>query len=170
MAGGPEPVTGIGMTTMPSADDHPDVIAKPPGIVAGFLAVGLAIETAWPSSVLPQTAQYVAGGAVFAAGLALVTWAMSRFRSAGTNIPTSLPATAFVTDGPYRLTRNPIYVAMALGVIGIALAVDSLWLLGLAIPLMAVIHFGVVRREERYLEKKFGDVYRGYKASVRRWI
>ncbi len=94
---------------------HSDVIARPPGIVAGFLTAGLVLETAWPSSALPQTVQYVTGTAIFALGLAVVAAAMWRFQSAGTNIPTALAATALVTEGPHRFTRNPIYVSLAFG-------------------------------------------------------
>ena len=85
---------------MPKNTDHPDVIARPPGIVAGFLTAWLVLETAWPSSALPQTAQYVTGTAIFAFGLAVVAAAMWRFQSAGTNMLTALAATALATEGP----------------------------------------------------------------------
>lgn len=155
---------------MPSADRHPEVIARPPFIWAAFLAAGSALEVAWPSSVLAQTAQYAAGLVLFTTGLGIAGSAIWRFRSARTNVPTSLPATALVTGGPYRLTRNPIYLGMALGTLGIGSAVDSLWIMGLTVPLTVVLHFGVVLREERYLEDAFGDAYRRYRASVRRWV
>ncbi len=158
------------MTTMTNNTDHPGVIAMPPYIVLAFLVGGFALDAAWPAPFLPATVQYPVGILIFAAGVGLVATAFSRFSAAGTNVPTPLPATTVVTDGPYRLTRNPIYVAMAFGFVGIAVAVDSPWLLGLVVPLMAVLHVGVVKREERYLENKFGDVYRRYRASVRRWI
>lgn len=159
-----------GMTEMANDTDHPDVIAMPPLIMLAFLVAGLALDAVWPAPVLPGNAQYVVGPLVFAAGIGLMAWAMGRFGAAGTNVPTRLPANAIVTDGPYRLTRNPIYVSMVLGFVGVAVTVDSLWLYALVVPFMAVIHFGVVRREERYLEDKFGDAYRRYRASVRRWI
>ncbi len=155
---------------MTGSTDHPGVIAMPPYIMLGFLAAGLALDAVWPAPLLPANVQYPVGFLIFAAGIGLLASAVGRFSAAGTNVPTPLPATAIVTDGPYRLTRNPIYVAMAFGFVGIAVAVDSPWLLGLVVPLMAVLHVGVVKREERYLENKFGDVYRRYRASVRRWI
>ena len=150
--------------------DHPDVIAMPPFIMLGFIVAGLALDALWPAPVLPATVQYLAGPLVFAAGVALLAAAMGRISAAGTNMPTNRPATAIVTDGPYQLTRNPIYVAMALGFAGIAVTIDSAWLIAFVVPFMAVIHLGVVKREERYLENKFGDAYRRYRASVRRWI
>jgi protein-S-isoprenylcysteine O-methyltransferase Ste14 len=150
--------------------DHPDVIAMPPYIALAFLLVGLALDAVWPAPFLPATAQYPVGLLLIAVGVTLLAAAVRRFSAASTNVPTARPATTIVTDGPYRFTRNPIYVAMAFGFTGIALTVDSLWLLALTAPLMAVIHRGVVLREERYLDHKFGDAYRRYRASVRRWI
>ena len=85
-------------------------------------------------------------------------------------MPTNRPTTTIVDGGPYRLTRNPIYLGMVTGLIGLAIALNSLWLL-LALVLFAlVIRYGVVAREEAYLERKFGDAYRGYCARVRRWL
>ena len=155
---------------MANNSDHPDVIALPPVILLSFLVVGLALDAIWPAPVLPGTTQFLVGPLMIAAGVGLMAAAMGRFSAAGTNVPTPLPTTAIVTDGPYKLTRNPIYISMALGFAGLAVTIDSLWLAGLVIPFMAVIHFGVVRREECYLENKFGDAYGRYRASVRRWI
>jgi protein-S-isoprenylcysteine O-methyltransferase Ste14 len=88
---------------------------------------------------------------------------------AGSNVPTSLPTTTIVETGPY-LTRNPIYLGMVLGLIGLAIAFNGLWLLMTLVPFALVIRYGVVAREEAYLERKFGDVYRGYRSRVRRWL
>src|SRR5262249_31927742 len=77
---------------------------------------------------------------------------------------------AIVESGPYRFTRNPIYLGMFLGLIGLALAFDNLWLLMMLVPFAPVIHYGAVAREESYLERKFGDAYRGYRSRVRRWL
>ena len=89
---------------------------------------------------------------------------------AGSNVPTSLPTTTIVETGPYRFTRNPIYPAMVLGLIGLAIVFNSLWLLLVAVPFALVIRYGVIAREEAYLERKFGDVYRRYRSRVRRWL
>src|SRR5262245_12473911 len=88
----------------------------------------------------------------------------------GSNVPTNLPTTAIVESGPYRFTRNPIYLGQFLGLIGLAIAFDNLWLLIMLVPFALVIRYGVVAREEAYLERKFGDVYRGYRSRVRRWL
>ena len=107
---------------------------------------------------------------VFAFALALFTWAIVTITRAGSNVPTSLPTTTIVNTGPYRFTRNPIYLGMVLGLIGLAIALNSLWLLLMLVPFALVIRYGVVTREEVYLERKSGDVYRGYRSRVRRWL
>jgi protein-S-isoprenylcysteine O-methyltransferase Ste14 len=75
-----------------------------------------------------------------------------------------------VENGPYRFTRNPIYLGMFIGLVGLPVAFDTLWLLLMLVPFALVIRFGVVAREEAYLDRKFGDVYRGYRSRVRRWL
>ena len=85
---------------------------------------------------------------------------------AGSNVPTSLPTTTIVETGP----RNPIYLGMVLGLIGLAIAFNSLWLLLTLVPFALALRYGVVAREEAYLERKFGDAYRRYSARVRRWL
>jgi protein-S-isoprenylcysteine O-methyltransferase Ste14 len=102
--------------------------------------------------------------------LALFAWAISTMTRAGSNVPTRLPTTTIVETGPYRFTRNPIYLGMVLGLIGLAIAFNSLWLLMALVPFALVIRYGVITREEAYLERKFGDVYRRYRARVRRWL
>ena len=107
---------------------------------------------------------------VFVLALALVAWAIVTMIRAGSNVPTNLPTTTIVKSGPYRFTRNPIYLGMFLGLIGLAMAFDNLWLLMMLVPFALVIRYGVVAREEAYLECKFGDVYRDYHSRVRRWL
>ena len=107
---------------------------------------------------------------VFVLALALVAWAIVTITRAGSNVPTNLPTTTIVESGPYRFTRNPIYLGMLLGLIGLAIVFDNLWLLLMLVPFALVIRYGVVAREEAYLERKFGDAYRRYCARVRRWL
>jgi protein-S-isoprenylcysteine O-methyltransferase Ste14 len=111
------------------------------------------------------------GAMVFVLALALVAWAIVTITGAGSNVPTNLPTTTTIVErGPYRFTRNPIYLGMFLGLIGLAIAFDNLWLLIMLLPFAFVIRYGVVAREEDYLERKFGDVYVGYRSRVRRWL
>ena len=107
---------------------------------------------------------------VFALALALFAWAIITMTRAGSNVPTNRPTTTIVESGPYRFTRNPIYHGMFLALIGLAIAFDNLWLLMMLVPFALVIRYGVVAREEAYLERKFGGTYRGYRSRVRRWL
>jgi len=102
--------------------------------------------------------------------VALFVWAIVTITKAGSNVPTNTPTTTIVDSGPYRFTRNPIYLAMFLGLAGLALAFDSLWLLAALVLFALVIRYGVVAREETYLEGRFDDIYRRYRSRVRRWL
>jgi protein-S-isoprenylcysteine O-methyltransferase Ste14 len=156
----------------PPSADVAGVIAPPPLIYVGFLALGALLEALWPLPfpALSAAARYGLGGACALLGVGLAVTGARRFSAAGTNIPPTLPTTTLVVDGPYRWTRNPLYLAMALIYIGIAIAAGSLWTLGLLVPLLVVINQGVISREEHYLERKFGEPFRAYKARVRRWL
>lgn len=101
-------------------------------------------------------------------GRAAIGAALRAFRAAGTHVEVYLPATALVTTGPYRLTRNPIYLGMTCAYLGAGLIAGSLWIVVLVIPVLGIIHFGVVLREEEYLSGKFGDRYQEYVRRVRR--
>jgi protein-S-isoprenylcysteine O-methyltransferase Ste14 len=151
------------------------VIIRPPLAWALAVIAGLALDWLVPLPFLP--ADLAAGwpigwlGAlVFALGLALAIWAIVTMTRAGSNVPTNRPTTTIVEGGPYRFTRNPIYLGMFGGLIGLAIAFDNLWLLTMLVPFALVIRYGVVAREEAYLERKFGDLYRGYRLRVRRWL
>jgi protein-S-isoprenylcysteine O-methyltransferase Ste14 len=154
-----------------SAPDVAGVIALPPLIFLGFLVAAVVLEAVVPVPVLAGQAlvRYLAGVVLAAAGFAIIFDATRRFVAAGTNIPPNLPTTALVVDGVYRRTRNPLYLGTTLVYLGLSVAAGSLWAIVLVVPLLWVINVGVIAREERYLERKFGDAYRGYKARVRRW-
>lgn len=147
------------------------VIVRPPlawalAVVSGFVLDWLEplpfLPEDWPAGLL--------GAAVFVLALALAIWAMDTMTRAGTNVPTNRPTTAIVEGGPYRFTRNPIYMGMFGGLIGLGIAFDNPWLLAMLVPFALVIRYGVVAREEAYLERKFGEPYRGYRRRVRRWL
>ncbi|MSP88305.1 MAG: isoprenylcysteine carboxylmethyltransferase family protein [Alphaproteobacteria bacterium] len=148
------------------------VIAKPPVIYAGFLVLGLVLDRVWPIE-LPMPAsdlRKVLGLAMIAIGAGLALWAFRQFVRAGTNLSTGKPTLAIVTDGIYRFSRNPIYVGLTIFYLGIALATGSPWAFAMLAPALAVMHTGVIFREERYLERRFGAAYLDYKARVRRWF
>jgi protein-S-isoprenylcysteine O-methyltransferase Ste14 len=154
------------------APDVPGVIALPPFIFLGFLLGAAVLEVIVPLPVLAAHAlvRYVAGAALATCGFVMIGMGMRRFVAAGTNIPPNLPTTALVVDGIYGRTRNPLYLASTLVYLGLSVAAGSLWAILLMVPLLWVINVGVIAREERYLERKFGDAYRAYKARVRRWV
>ena len=105
-----------------------------------------------------------------AVAIALFSYSVAKFRAAGTPVPARKPTTVIVRTGPYRFSRNPIYLAFSVFQLGIAIWVDSLWLLATLVAAMALIHYVVIPREEQYLERRFGAQYLDYKASVRRWL
>jgi protein-S-isoprenylcysteine O-methyltransferase Ste14 len=161
----------MGLVAMADTTDTANVIIRPPIAWAVAVLAALALNWLMPLPFVPAAvpAGWV-GAMVFALALALVAWAIATVTRAGSNVPTSLPTTTIVGTGPYRFTRNPIYLGMVLGLISLAIALNSLWPLLMLVPFALVIHYGVVVREEAYLERKFGDVYRRYRARVRRWL
>jgi protein-S-isoprenylcysteine O-methyltransferase Ste14 len=151
--------------------DSSNAIIHPPIAWALSFFVGLGLDWLYPAPFVPSAVPHVwVGAAVFALAFALAVWAITTFRRAGTRVETHKPTTAIVMSGPYRFTRNPIYLGMFLGQIGLAIGFNSLWILGMLAPFFAVIRWGVVTREEAYLERKFSAVYLDYKSRVRRWL
>jgi protein-S-isoprenylcysteine O-methyltransferase Ste14 len=150
--------------------DTAGVVAPPPLIYLAGLAVGFGLEALLPGASLPGVVRWVLGGVLVAAGFALLASFNTSFSRKGTAVEPWKPTTAIVTGGAYRLTRNPAYLGMALVYVGIALLAQALWVLVPLPVVLAVIDRGVIAREERYLEGKFGREYLDYKTSVRRWI
>lgn len=151
--------------------DTASVITRPPVAWALAVLAGLALQRVVSLPFVPASVPVGwVGGMVFVLALALLAWAITAITKAGSNVPTNMPTTTIVQTGPYRFTRNPIYLGMFLGLVGLAIAFDSLWLLGTLVAFALVIRYGVVAREEVYLERKFGDAYRHYRTRVRRWL
>jgi len=153
-----------------SKPDKPGVIAPPPLIFLAGIGLGVLIGWYWPGSFWPGSVRYVVAAVLVAAGFFVAFLALYRFRKAGTNVEPHKPTTAIVTDGPYGWSRNPIYLAMVGVTAGIAIALDNFWVVVMLAPVLLVMHFGVITREERYLTTKFGDEYRRYQKAVRRWF
>ena len=154
-----------------SAPDSANVAINPP--VAFVLAAAAAWALNWfhPLPFLPPAFPGIwIGVALMAAGLLFARWAITSLQRARTTVFPGGSTRAIVDSGPYGFSRNPIYLAAMLGMIGLALAFDSLWIFATAVPLYLVIRFGVVGGEEVYLARKFGAPYLEYKARVRRWL
>lgn len=150
--------------------DHPDVLVRPPLLYAAALLVVLLLRWIRPWPILPPHLVPWLGLGLVAAALAIGIPGRLALKDAGTSVNPGKPTTAIVTKGPYRFTRNPLYVGLTCIFVGLALAFDTGWGFVVLVPLFVTLHFGVVRREERYLESKFGDEYRRYRARVRRYL
>jgi len=150
--------------------DNPGVIAPPPLIYAGALAIGLLANRLYPIAFLPRGLSRVLGWPLIVGGPVVGSLGLREMKRADTNVDPREPTTAIVTGGPYRFTRNPLYLSMTLIYAGITALANAL---PAALLLPVVLHImrrGVIEREERYLARKFGDEYLDYKARVRRWI
>jgi protein-S-isoprenylcysteine O-methyltransferase Ste14 len=145
-------------------------VVRPPLVYLAAIVAGVLLETAWPLPFLPRSWSPWLGALLAVAAVALFFWSAGTFRAAGTPVPGSKPTTAIARTGPYRFSRNPIYLAFSLLQLGIAIWVNGLWLIGTLIAAATVMACVVIPREERYLETRFGAQYLDYKASVRRWL
>jgi len=158
---------------MREARDHAGVIAPPPLLALAAIVLGLVLDWLMPAYVLvvllTRFERIFIAVLLFAAGAALAAPALYGFRAAGTHVEPWKSATALVTQGVFAWLRNPMYVSLTLFLIALSLALASDWMLVMTVAFVLVIHFGVVKREERYLEAKFGDAYRQYKARVPRY-
>ncbi|MGY3149496.1 protein-S-isoprenylcysteine O-methyltransferase Ste14 [Bradyrhizobium sp. USDA 3397] len=152
--------------------DSAGVRFPPPFVYLGALLLGLAAErfVTQRSFGIDWRLLVAAGALLFVAGAAMMLAAAGLFRRLGTNVPPSQPTTLIATTGPYRWTRNPMYLGMALIYAGLAISFDGPIAFALLPLVLIAIQTQVIAREERYLEAKFGDDYRRYKAKVRRWL
>lgn len=153
-----------------SEQDHPGVITYPPLIFLFCLLTGLGLHWLVPATLTPHLPWRILGGVLVVGAGVLAGSARSIMIRAGTNVLPTKPTTAIVTAGPYRFTRNPMYLALCLLQAGIALLLCWLPPLLMTVVLATVLHFGVILREEKYLAAKFGQVYVDYRKSVRRWL
>jgi protein-S-isoprenylcysteine O-methyltransferase Ste14 len=155
---------------MTTAPDHARLIAPPPLIAVAALLVGVGARCIWPAPLWPWPLRWLPAAGCFAAALLLAGAAALTMTRAKTAILPHHTTTALVTSGPFRHTRNPLYVSLGLLLAGVAFAANSLALLLVIVPWVVVMRLGVIGREERYLEGKFGDDYRAYCRRVRRWL
>ncbi|HEY2651909.1 MAG TPA: isoprenylcysteine carboxylmethyltransferase family protein [Solirubrobacteraceae bacterium] len=150
--------------------DHPGVIAPPPLIYIVGLAVGFGLEALLPSASLPPALSWSLGGALLLAGLVLSVSFFRAFRRADTPANVYKATTVIVTTGPYRVSRHPAYLALALIYVAITFLTGALWTLVPLPAVLIVVDRGLIAPEERYLERKFGHEYVRYEARTRRWL
>ena len=154
-----------------AAQDVPNLgLVRPPIVYLISLISGAVIQLATPFPFLPGTLAVPLGAPLVVVAIALFAYSVATFRAAGTPVPARKPTTMIVRAGPYRFSRNPIYLAFSLFQLGIAMWINSVWLLATLVGAVALMHYFVIRREEEYLERRFGVQYLDYKASVRRWL
>ncbi|HEV7290269.1 isoprenylcysteine carboxylmethyltransferase family protein [Sphingomonas sp.] len=153
--------------------DIPGVIAPPPLIFLGYLIAGIALEylvVRTQGLDMPGSLRWTVVALFLLAGGGLIAAALGRFKAAGTPAPPWQPTTAFVVQGVYRWTRNPMYLGMTLAYLGLTVAANAPVALWLVVPLIMTIHYGVIAREERYMADKFGVPYINYAHNVPRWL
>lgn len=159
-----------GLSGVAAAPDSPGVIVHPPFLYLGVFLVALFAHWLAPRPMLPTPAALAVGLSLVVVALGIANWGRRTMRAAGTNINPTQPATTVVTSGPFGFSRNPLYVSLTLLYLGLTMAVNTWWGVVLLVPLLVVLHFGIVLREERYLDRKFGDSYRAYRSRVRRYV
>ncbi len=152
------------------SSDHPNVIALPPLIYLGFVLLGLLLGYIWPAPIGWGPVRLAAAGGLLVVGLVIGAATVRQFRLAGTNLEVYKPAAVLITTGPFRFSRNPIYMSLSLIMTSVGLLANNFWILLMLVPTLIVTHFGVITREEQYLEAKFGGEYLRYRSTVRRWF
>jgi len=138
------------------------------GMVGGWL-----LDCAFPLPLIGPAARSAAalgGWVLVALGTGFAVWGLATFRGAGTSICPNRPASTLVTHGPFRLSRNPMYVGLSLVYLGVVLLVNSVWIMLFGPFVIAILYLTVIRHEERYLAATFGVAYDEYRRRVRRWL
>jgi|ERR1035437_5869235 protein-S-isoprenylcysteine O-methyltransferase Ste14 len=150
--------------------DHAGVLAPAPIIYGSAFLIGLLAEFVHPITLLPRPVSTWLGVAIIAISIAIVVSAVTALARGQTAFDARKPTENIVTDGAFRYSRNPTYLSLTLLQVGVAVLIGSSWVLFMVAPAVLITHWGIILREERYLESKFGEKYRRYKASVRRWV
>ena len=153
-----------------AAADNPGVIVLPPFLYLGVFLAAIGANWFVPLPMFATLVALALGLCLSVVAIIMARWGRRTMTAAGTNVRPTQPATTIVTSGPFRFSRNPLYVALTLLYLGLTTAVNTWWGLILLAPLLLVMHVGVVLREERYLEGKFGESYRAYRSRVRRYV
>jgi protein-S-isoprenylcysteine O-methyltransferase Ste14 len=143
-------------------------LRRPPVVLLAAIVSGIALNREWPISFVPPTL-WPLGAVLVLGAILLFLLSFQEFRAAGTSVQGRKPTTAIVRTGPYRFSRNPIYVSFILLVIGLSIWLNDLWLLVTLVPPVVFISAVVIPREERFLDRNFPE-YSSYRAAVRRWM
>jgi protein-S-isoprenylcysteine O-methyltransferase Ste14 len=159
-----------GISLASERHDAPGVLASAPRLYGVAFVSGVVLNGAWPGPLAPPAVALAVGSSLLAGGALLAVSARRAMERSGTPVNPFQPATALVVTGPFRYSRNPHYLGRILLYVGLAFAMNTVWPLATLIPLVATLHYGVVKREERYLDGKFGEAYKRYCSRVPRWL
>lgn len=145
----------------------PGINVPPPVIYVSAFLIGIGLNILWLTSPMPTFWAFTIGTALFIASILMMPPVLARFCRAGTPFDVRKAASALITDGPYRFSRNPSYVSLTMLYMGLGAALNNAWILLLAVPILFIMNLWVIRREERHLEEQFGECYLEYKSTVR---
>jgi protein-S-isoprenylcysteine O-methyltransferase Ste14 len=150
--------------------DAAGVIVLPPLLTLGTLLFAEAIHFLWPLRLGAPPWLRISGALLVLGAVVLAVWGRRTMMRAGTNVNPYKPTLSIVTNGPFQFTRNPLYLSNVVAYLGFTVILNTFWPLLLLVPMVLVFDFGIIQREERYLESKFGDAYIAYRSRVRRWF
>ena len=152
-------------------EDRPKVWFHPPTMLFAALVIGFGVRVFFGGYLpLPRILAEGLGGLLIIVSLGIVISAVSAFAEGGENLQPDTPSKQLFVNGPYRFSRNPIYLSMMLFGVGFGVATSNLWIILSTLFAGLLIHFFVILPEEHYLTDKFGEEYETYKKAVRRWV
>ena len=153
--------------------DGVSVVVKPPILFLAFLILGIALHFMVKLTIFSESSVgygYIIGALLILSGVSLIIWAAKTFKKLGETPHHGKPIHSIMTSGPFQFTRNPMYLSLTSIYIGLSLIINTYWLLLFLPFVLIILHYGVILREEKYLEKKFKEEYVSYKSQVRRWF
>ena len=150
--------------------DNPGVIAFPPLIWLVNVVISVLVHLFVRLPIMRYSVCLVCGSVLIILAPTLALWALRTMKAAGTNVDPAKPALTIVRDGPFRFTRNPMYLALCMLQVALGFFLNDWITLFFAVPVALILHYGVILREEKYLTAKFGEPYLQLKREVRRWI
>ncbi len=151
-------------------EDRPEIPIKPGWYFVMYFIMGVGFDTLFPTYAFPENVRFTLGVGLVIAGAVLNSTSLVCYRDTRTNHETNKPAHALITEGPYRFSRNPIYLGYMCLFLGLGIFLNNLWIFVLGAPLLATVQVAIIAREEDYLAEKFGEEYGVYCQSVRRWL
>jgi protein-S-isoprenylcysteine O-methyltransferase Ste14 len=148
----------------------PRIPAQPPIVYFGAIFIGVLLNHFYTVDAIPKGVRLFAGIPLTLLSICLSAFAFREFIRRGVSVDHKKSTKLLITTGPFRISRNPLYLSGIVLVFGVGVALDNLWIIGLLIPAILLVIYGTVLPEEKYLQGRFGELYLKYRSSVRRWI